>query len=515
MNYPTFDQYQATLQSPKTCFTIKELQNGTIEKDLWGLPRVRSGGFALTYKVCGRNRCVAVRCFHKDVEDRSRRYIYISKFIREMNSSYLTPITYVHKGVRINGKMYPITNMNWIEGDTLEKYINSNINDPTKIYMIAQKFKQLIQSMSDMNMAHGDLSHQNILVNGSELILVDYDGMFIQEFKGKPSNEIGHVNFQHPGRDYLWFNPFMDRFSSIVIYLALAGLAINPDLWKRYETSGEGLLFRKQDFLHPYQSPLLQELETCASLREIVYLFRKICLSPIENVPSISDLLSGHNINLPRDEVQVNLDIRKDRNIAFDSGRRLLLMNNLGKIVTVVGKVTEVFRGKTKDGKPHLFLNFGNWKGRCFTVVLWGDAYDEINKQKMDIYTFLNKWISSTGIITSYKHRPQIAFSSLLGFEILTGEIEAKNRLGVTHKIPEVVDFEGKTDEIISPILYGKEGINNDPISAEIELDENKLNKITNYENKVYDDKNIREYQSKIQKRIDELYSNLPFSKTK
>ncbi len=515
MNYPTFDQYQATLQSPKTCFTIKELQNGTIEKDLWGLPRVRSGGFALTYKVCGRNRCMAVRCFHKDVEDRSRRYIYISRFIKEINSSYLTPITYIHKGIRISGKIYPITNMDWIEGVTLEKYINTNINDPTKIFLIAQKFKQLIQSMSDINMAHGDLSQQNIMVNGSELILVDYDGMFIQEFKGKPSNEIGHVNFQHPKRDYLWFNLLIDRFSSIVIYLALAGLAINPDLWKRYESSGEGLLFRKQDFLHPYQSPLLQELETCASLREIIYLFRKICLSPIENVPTIADLISGRNINLPRDEIQVNLDIRKDHDIAFDSGRRLLLMNNLGKIVTVVGKVTEVFNGKTQDGKPHLFLNFGNWKGRCFTVVLWGDAYDEINKQKMDINTFRNKWISSTGIITSYKHRPQIAFSSLLGFEILSSEADAKKRFGATQENTEFVNLEGKPDATISPILFEKEDIINDTILVEIELDEIKSYKIANNENRIFDDKNIREYQSKIQKRIDELYTNLPSSKNK
>jgi serine/threonine protein kinase len=173
MNYPTFDQYQATLQSPKTCFKLKELQNGTIEKDLWGLPRVRSGGFALTYRIWGKYRCMAVRCFHKDVQDRSQRYTYISKFIREINNSCFTPISYIHKGIRINNTMYPITNMDWVEGDTLEKYINSNINDPSRINTISQRFTQLIKSLSDINMAHGDLSHQNILVNGNELVLVD------------------------------------------------------------------------------------------------------------------------------------------------------------------------------------------------------------------------------------------------------------------------------------------------------------------------------------------------------
>jgi len=515
MNYPTFDQYQATLQSLETCFTLKEFQNGTIETDLWGLPRVRSGGFALTYRIWGRDRCMAVRCFHKDVEDRSQRYTCISKFIKGTNSSYFTPITYVHKGIRINGKLYPITVMDWIEGDTLEKYINSNVNDPEKISMLADKFKKLICSMSEINMAHGDLSHQNILVSGSKLTLVDYDGMYIQDFTGKPSNEIGHANFQHPQRDFFWFNSLIDRFSSIVIYLALAGLTINPDLWKRYESSGEGLLFRKQDFLFPYQSPLLQELETCASLRKIVYLFRKICLAPIENVPSLTDLLSFHNINLPRDEIQNNIDYRNENSIAYSSGRRLLLMNNLGKITTVVGKVTEVFMGKTKDGKPHLFLNFGNWKARCFTVVLWGEAFEEIIKGKIDLNTYLNKWISSTGIITSYKHRPQIAFSSLIGFEILTGEDEAKYRLGESQENTHIINIERKNDEIFLPNLNVGAGTGSAPGSFEMEEEESKQYSITNNGHKVIDDKNIREYRSLVQKRIDELYSNLPMSRKK
>jgi hypothetical protein len=181
-------------------------------------------------------------------------------------------------------------------------------------------------------------------------------------------------------------------------------------------------------------------------------------------------------------------------------------MNSLGKIVTVVGKVTEVFSGKTQDGKPHLFLNFGNWRGRCFTVVLWGDAYDEIIKQKIDFNSLLNNWISSTGIITSYKHRPQIAFSSLIGFELLTSETEAKYRLGFTQDNPKFIN---------SPIHYKKNVTISDPNSIEIEVEENNANALGKNEYKIFDDKKIREYQFQIQKRIDELYSNLPLPKNK
>jgi hypothetical protein len=63
MRYPSFDQYQSALQSPKYCFKLTDLQSGVLEKDLWGFPQVRSGGFALTYKLWIEDKCLGSDVF--------------------------------------------------------------------------------------------------------------------------------------------------------------------------------------------------------------------------------------------------------------------------------------------------------------------------------------------------------------------------------------------------------------------------------------------------------------------
>lgn len=510
MKYPSFDQYQSALQSPKTSFRIPVLQNGSLEKDLWGFPRVRSGGFALTYKLWNDDIPLAVRCFHKDVDDRSYRYGHISDFLSANKSPFFIPITYHHKGVNIEKNIFPITIMKWLEGDTLETYINQHNTEKTNLAHLAEEFVEMVNHMQAAGIAHGDLSHQNIIVNNSHLTLVDYDGMYVPRFQGLPSNEIGHSNFQHPSRDFSFFNSEIDRFSSIVIYLALKALSCHPDLWPRFENGGDGILFRRADFVQPYQSALLQEIETMANFRDLIYLFRKICLAPIVNVPTLSDFLTGNVTNLPRDEISVNFRSNDRRDIAFDASRRLTLMTNLGKVVTVVGQVTEVFEGMTRDGEPHYFLNFGNWKGRCFTAVIWSDALKEIKKEGFDIGEFVNKWVSTSGVLTSYKHRPQIAFSSLIGFEVLSGEDEAKNRLGEISE-PDPITHKEQSTELIyyQPKLFRFENGNRDNVlqnTSSVNLEQFDLTALPN-KPLVMNDK-MNNYQKSIQRKIDSLYSS-------
>lgn len=510
MKYPSFDQYQSALQSPKTCFKLTDLQSGVLEKDLWGFPQVRSGGFALTYKMWTGDECQAVRCFHKDVTDRSFRYGQISRFINENPNPYLIPIRYHSDAVQVNKGIYPLTTMKWLEGDTLGTYLGKHIGENDKLGRLADEFCSMIHFLETVKMAHGDLSHQNIIVNNSHLMLVDYDGMYIPRFGGMQSSEIGHANFQHPARDYSWFNKDVDRFSSLVIFLALKALSIHPDLWKRYETSGEGLLFRKTDFIHPYQSTLLQEIETLATLRGLVYVFRKVCLAPLNKVPSLAEILSGKVNDLPRDEIYINSRPNNSEDLVFDASRRLLLMNHLGKVVTVVGQVTEVFEGVTRDGKPHLFINFGNWKGRCFTAVLWAEAYQELLKRGDDWASYVNKWICSTGVLTSYHHRPQIAFSTLSGFEVLSSSDDARYRLAENMDIPSTIPIGIDPDvQYFQPKLAKFEKGIMDARQTEFTWIDHSQESLPGSDIGPADvNKKMIEYQKTVQMRIDELYSS-------
>ena len=127
--------------------------------------------------------------------------------------------------------------------------------------------------------SHGDLAGDNIIVtNGGSVKLVDYDGMYIPDFKGQKSSEMGHADFQHPGRTGDTFSEKLDNFSALVIHLSLTAISVKPDLWDKFNGDDpDCLILRKHDFLNPDISPVFKELsgmrdkrvkKMCTLLRE-------------------------------------------------------------------------------------------------------------------------------------------------------------------------------------------------------------------------------------------------------
>ncbi len=422
MKYPAFNEYQAALQHPSRCLVLPAgLQNCVAETDLWGLPRVRSGGFALTYKLTDGTSTYALRCFHKHVSDRADRYASINRYIQRSKVDYLEAIQYIPKGIVIKGASFPVTYMKWVEGETLESYVIRNLDNPARLEELASQFYQVVLDLEQRKITHGDLSHHNIMVRDSKLVLVDYDGMNVPEMKQTHSCEIGNPHFQHPGRDETLFDLTTDRFSSIVIYMALKALAIDKKFWYEYETGGEGLLFRRADFEHPWQSPLLQEMETIASLNQDVRQFSQICLMDVHQVPRLEEFVNG----LDLDFYNVIADVgqpQPDRTVVLDAQKKYLFASRLGEIVTVVGRIEEVFTGLSRDKVPQVFINFGNWKVKCFTVVLWDEALNLMQATGIDPQEYKDKWVSVTGLLTSYKRRPQMMVNTPFDIEILDEE---------------------------------------------------------------------------------------------
>lgn len=423
VNFPSFNEYQAVLQSPLHCFNAPELKASAIETDLWGLPRVRSGGFALTYKLTNQARAFAVRCFHRHVPDRTSRYAAISSFLMANPSDVLVPIRYQTNGVLVHGKWFPITYMKWVEGDTLEAFVVKNVHNQALIHSLSGELLRVSAEFERLRIAHGDLSHRNILVKNGKMILVDYDGMFVPELQGKKSCEIGNPHFQLPSRSEAHFNADLDRFSEIVIYLALEALSRNPTLWDLYETGGEGLLFQREDLVAPYQSALLQEIETLPGLKPLVDQFRHICTSQLELVPRLADFLEAKPLDLTRSEQPLEPAPPPP---VLDASLRIQLLSKVGKVVTVVGKVNDIFRGTSKSGEPHVYLNFGFWRTKCFTIVLWNEALQLLEAEGKQPDQYLGQWICVSGMLTNYERRPQIAVFSPTDIQLLPEESEAK-----------------------------------------------------------------------------------------
>lgn len=421
MKYPAFNEYQAALQHPSRCLIPAELKQCLTEADLWGLPRVRSGGFALTYKLTDGKSTYALRCFHRHVTDRAERYASINRYIQRAKVDYLEPIQYVSAGINIKGTSYPITFMKWVEGETLENYVIRHLDQPAVLERLVDQFYQLVMDLEQRKITHGDLSHQNIMVRDSKLVLVDYDGMNVPDMRQKQSCEIGNPHFQHPGRDETLFDLTTDRFSSIVIYMALKALAIDSKFWFEYETGGEGLLFRRADFDHPWQSSLLQEMETIASMNRDVRQFSQICMMDVHYVPRLEEFVNGLSLDFFHLITDAG-NAEPDKTIVLDAQKKYLFASRLGEIVTVVGQIEEIFTGKTRDNVSQVFFNFGNWKIKCFTVVLWDEALNLMQTTGIDPQVYKDKWVSVTGLLTSFKRRPQMMVNTPFDIEILDEE---------------------------------------------------------------------------------------------
>ncbi len=292
MLLPRGDEYIIAVQNPRTAFGDAELKGCTAEVDRFAIPKPYSGGFTATFHLLNQSREWAVRCFTRAISDLQERYAAIDRFLGRNTESFLVGTFYLSQGIRIAGQWHPIIKMQWVQGDTLNSFIEKNIGNAGRLKKLIPEFVSLVRRLQRLKIAHGDLQHGNILVRDGKLFLIDYDGMFLPKLSRLKTNEIGHVNYQHPGRNASHYGPSIDRFSSIVIYLGLRAIAESPKLWTKYDDS-ENVLFRAGDFANPAGSPLVRELAALPALSSEVERFQGVCKLPIDDVPDLETFISG------------------------------------------------------------------------------------------------------------------------------------------------------------------------------------------------------------------------------
>lgn len=253
MLWPSPQDYNEAVQNPNTCFNDTDLKSARVALGPLGLPHPITGAFSTVYRLESdtQNKAWAVRCFLRPVSDQQDRYDRITQSnLTETNC--LVGFRYISEGIRVGGatQTYPIVKMDWIDGETLDRYIARNLNNPLMLFLLLESFVSVLDELQGGGVAHGDLQHGNVLVSQDAIKLVDYDNMFVPALVGAKSNELGHRNYQHPERDE-HFGPNLDRFSAWVIATSIACLACDPNLWLDLDGGDECLLFRASDFKSP------------------------------------------------------------------------------------------------------------------------------------------------------------------------------------------------------------------------------------------------------------------------
>jgi len=189
MSWPSLTDYRDAIQVPNTCFDDPDLRAWTVTLTPRGLPRVASGNFASVYQIRNRDRQWAVRCFSRQpVADQHARYTSLSHHLTSVMIPYIVGFEYLPRGIRIRGRFYPIVKMEWVEGLTLNTFIQRNITNRRTLLNLAKRWRGLVNSLVGNRLAHGDLQHGNVMVTAEqELCLVDYDGMYVPRLKDKTS----------------------------------------------------------------------------------------------------------------------------------------------------------------------------------------------------------------------------------------------------------------------------------------------------------------------------------------
>ena len=300
--WPPASSYASILQIPRAAFVDPKLKACTIRRNSVNQPLGISGRFAVVYEaLLESGQRLAIRLFTSDREERAERYELISNHLAQVDLPELVPFHFEPGAIRLDsGKLYPMVTMEWVSGHTLHEWVGRTAKKSDaadSLLRLSHRWIELMTHLREAQLAHGDLQHANIMVtNDNALKLVDYDCMCVPALAGRRNLEIGVVPYQHPQRDAdTELSLELDNFSALVIFLALRGLAADPELWETHVEfdNNDSLLFRREDFEQGPGSALYRSLSESHDtlVRQLTERLFDYYGGDIADVPSLDSVL--------------------------------------------------------------------------------------------------------------------------------------------------------------------------------------------------------------------------------
>ena len=113
--------------------------------------------------------------------------------------------------------------------------------------------------MHSLNFAHGDLQHDNILIDSSgDIKLIDYDNFYVPSLgKSTKQTTAGYSGYQHPIRKNISnviSSEKDDYFAELIIYFSIKAIAEDNSLWDIAKDDDYALLLTHEDYVDIYHS---------------------------------------------------------------------------------------------------------------------------------------------------------------------------------------------------------------------------------------------------------------------
>ena len=288
MQYPLISEYiDAILSAEDNMATLNNLRPVLDDR---GRPVMSSGNFAVVFKMksVDSGRCYAIKCFIKDQEGRAEAYQRISEELEFVSSPYFLHVQYLENELFVDTTQteqeeFPVLKMEWMEGKPMDAYLRENLYDSYALEMLTYRFCRMGAFLLSQPFGHGDLKPDNILVReNGELVLVDYDGMFVPSMEGQKARELGSPDFRHPLRDENQFDSHIDDFAIASMALSLKAIALDPSLLEKYGAA-DRLLFSVEDYRNLGESNVLMALVSLSSDTTLASLLSAFLLASAKN----------------------------------------------------------------------------------------------------------------------------------------------------------------------------------------------------------------------------------------
>ncbi|MCQ2344722.1 MAG: leucine-rich repeat protein, partial [Paludibacteraceae bacterium] len=264
MNYPLISEYVAAIKD--AAGNLDKLANLKPVLDNDDEPIHSSGAFAVVFKMVDDNgKYYALKCFTEEQTGRAEAYKLIADELEIVNSSYMLNVEYYEKELFVDSNVtedteFPVLLMDWVDGETMDKYIADNYADEYEMSWLCYRFCKMAAWLMSQPFAHGDLKPDNIIVReDGELVLIDYDGMFVPAMKGRKSPTLGTKDFVHPNRKVDDFDETIDDFTLASIALSLKAISLDSSLYEKF-AKPDRLLFSSTDYLDLSKCEMMKKL---------------------------------------------------------------------------------------------------------------------------------------------------------------------------------------------------------------------------------------------------------------
>lgn len=274
--WPTASEYAAALQRSDWARSA-QLTSMELMTDGLGLPMVATGQNAAVFLMARKDERLALRVLTRQQAGSQERYQALSA-LRVDAGGVVPHMEWIEEAVEVAGVARPALVMPWFPGKTLDEAVRQRLGRPSELRVLAETMLDTLSQLERSGLAHGDLQVGNIIVDDvGQVSLVDWDGVYLPELAVAPSEEVGHPNFQHPGRTLAHWGWGMDAFSGVVIYLSLLALAADSTLWRF--NARENLIFTADDFREPERSEVWQSLDAVSDpvARKCSSVLRQLC----------------------------------------------------------------------------------------------------------------------------------------------------------------------------------------------------------------------------------------------